>query len=124
MREVLDLFWQNDMEGELFWRVDNKKITFYAMCSDVFSWGTADCEEITERNFRELCFAIDDIRAIDKNSDLGLELFAARQRKMRPQGAAYPKDKTLWPLFDACGPKRVIDLFNPYKHPEDKDATD
>lgn len=43
------------------------------------------------------------------------ELFAARVRGMRPQGACYkgyPKD--LWPLFDACGPERETGMGNPH----------
>lgn len=43
------------------------------------------------------------------------ELFAARVREMRPQGACYkgyPKD--LWPLFDACGPERETGMGNPH----------
>lgn len=43
------------------------------------------------------------------------DLFAARVRSMRPQGAAYKVryDKSIWPLFDACGPEREIGMGNP-----------
>jgi hypothetical protein len=94
------------------------------MCSDEFAWGTADLEQITPENIHELERAIADVKAIDKDIGHAFILFAARQRKMRPQGAAYPKDKELWPLFDACGPKREVNMINPHRHPEDKDGTD
>jgi len=43
------------------------------------------------------------------------DLFAARVRKMRPQGAAYKVryDESIWPLFDACGPVREVGFGNP-----------
>ena len=47
-------------------------------------------------------------------------LFCCRKSKWRPQGAAYPDEKELWPLFDACGPEREVGLGNPYKPGEYK----
>jgi hypothetical protein len=44
------------------------------------------------------------------------ELFAARVRGVRPQGASYSLyPRATWPLFDACGPKRETGLGNPYE---------
>lgn len=41
-------------------------------------------------------------------------------RKERPQGACYPSNKDLWPLFDACGPEKPTGFGNPYKPGEYK----
>lgn len=45
------------------------------------------------------------------------DLFAARSRKMRPQGAAYKVryPEELWGLFNAAGPEREVGLGNPRK---------
>lgn len=43
------------------------------------------------------------------------DLYAARVRHERPQGAcyaAYPRQ--LWPMFDAVGPEREVGIGNPY----------
>lgn len=49
------------------------------------------------------------------------DLFAARVRGMRPQGAAYTfYPPETWPLFDACGPEREIGFGNPYRPGEYK----
>lgn len=46
------------------------------------------------------------------------ELFAARMRKMRPQGASYSLyPPSIWPLFDACGSVRETGLGNPQPQP-------
>jgi hypothetical protein len=121
--KVLYTFWEYDLHSELYWRFDNNEAKFFVMCSDVFHWGTADCEEITPNNIKEFWKAHGDLYAIDsEHAEIWTgDLFAARMRKMRPQGAAYPKDRALWPLFDACGPKRKVDLSNPKNHPEDRD---
>lgn len=37
---------------------------------------------------------------------------------MRPQGAAYTKDKRVIPLFDACGPARETGFGNPKEQPK------
>jgi hypothetical protein len=43
------------------------------------------------------------------------DLFAARVRKMRPQGAAYKVryDESIWHLFNECGPEREVGNGNP-----------
>ena len=88
------------------------------MCNDVFSWGCADSEGITEETLPAFNQARDEC-----NGDLEVAamLYCARQGKIRPQGAMYTYiPKHLWPLFDACGPKREIDAGNPYKPGEYK----
>ena len=82
-------------------------------CNDAFWWAVADCEDITEETLPQFNQAIKDC-----NGDEGLAawLYCARKRGMRVQGAAYSYiPEELWPLFDACGPEREKDFFNPYK---------
>ena len=76
-------------------------ITMIVDCSDVFAWGTADCENI----------ALDELDALDECYRLsprhGGALWVARKRGMRPQQPCYtgylPAEVA---LFDACGPER------------------
>ena len=92
-------------------------VTTWVNCSDVFFWGTADFEQVTAENIIELERACSDAQAAgDFNEVYGPELFCARVRKMRPQGAWYKGDadsKALRELFDACGPRRTPDILNP-----------
>lgn len=109
--EIMSLFAKYDLHDLLFWRTDGEyaPITFFVNCNDLFYWATADLEPISPDNFPELERAMKDVGATQVNSESldGLSLFCARVRKMRPQKCAYPKDKKLWPLFDACGPERT-----------------
>lgn len=93
-------------------------------CNDLFWWGTADSEEITESNLPALAQAFADCAAIPgaelsngkhmSNHYFGSALFASRMRSMRPQGAYYKHIPfELHELFNACGPPREIDFFNP-----------
>jgi hypothetical protein len=105
----------------------------YADCSDTFFWGISDAEEITEENFHILAesfaelaqLAAEDEAACDGSTRARVDaqmythsiadLFSARVRKERPQGAAYKVRyaERLWPLFNACGPERPIEFGNP-----------
>ena len=84
-------------------------------CNDFFFWGCADAEDVTPENFPVLLQAMSDADLAGDASYGGL-LFCARVRQVRPQGCCYPGNRSLWPLFDACGPEREIDTGNPY-HP-------
>lgn len=106
----------------IWWRTDTEyaPITFFVNCNDLFWWATSDAETVTPENIHLLEESIKDVEAVDDISELAGDLFCCRSRKMRPQGAAYSKDKRFWPLFDACGPDRDIDkgpFGNPKKHP-------
>jgi len=119
--EVLDAVAFDNCD-ELWWRTDGEyaPVAFFVNCNDLFFWGTSDAEDVTPENIHLLKKSFDDVEAIDEFSQLGGELFCCRSRKMRPQGAAYPKDAKLWPLFDKCGPDRDVDkepFGNPRKHP-------
>jgi hypothetical protein len=117
MIKVLDVFWKEDIQEMLFWRVDAGVATFYAKCSDEFFWGTADVEKITKENLHELELAVIDILAFEIDVEFAPVLFAAKVRKMRPQHAVYTDNPALWDLYDACGPEREPGMGNPHKHP-------
>ena len=110
---------EHDICGMVDWRTDGKyyPITFHLNTNDLFVWGSADSEEINESNLSVFKQSILDCIKIDSvlGAIEGCSLFAARMNKMRPQGAAYPECKELWPLFDACGPEREINFANPCK---------
>lgn len=110
---------------ELWWRTDGEyaPITFFVNCSDMFYWACAESEEVTPENVDLLVQSFGDCKATDRHSYYGGTLFAARSRKMRPQGYAYPlsrelhegsevdpkrlaKAKKIWKLFDSAGPPR------------------
>lgn len=83
---------------------DDTGISCVIRCNDVFWWGCADFEEVTEANFPVL------EECIKKTREYGGLLFCAHVRGLRPQGAFYgviPKE--LWPLFDEAGPERSED---------------
>lgn len=130
VRRVLAAFDRCDMHSDLWWRTGERyggrqyddPATFLVDCSDTFWWGTADCEEVTPENVGLLEQTFADLRVADgpgATVHIG-DLFAARIRKMRPQGACYAKRYApkLWPLFDACGPERKVGLGNPYPRPD------
>jgi len=108
-----------DIRDRVFWRCGGcyGLVTFCILCNDLFAWGTADLVEVTAESLPELRKAIGDVLVIQEDAvDEALDLFCARTRRTRPQGAAYPKDKSLWALFDACGPERAEGVpGNPYK---------
>lgn len=127
LMKVLKLFADYELQGQLHWECEEEDdpISLSVNCNDLFWWGSGDSEDITPENIQVLEDSIKDCKKI-KHSMVGhgIELFAARVRKMRPQGCCYPdrfpENKKLWPLLDACGPKRKIDSGNPYKPGEYK----
>lgn len=115
--EACDSFW---------WRTDGPyapyaPVTIFANCNDLFDWACADCERVTPDNIGllEQSFA-DAAAAADCGEAWGDSLFCCRVRKMRPQGAYYRNlPKELWPLFDACGPEREVNMANPRPRPQE-----
>ena len=100
VNRLLSLIAKYDDTGALWW---NENLQFYVICSDVFSWGTADLEPISEETLADL------EKAYEDGGDWGAELYCARRRKKRPQGAFYDDiDEDVWHLFDACGPERDL----------------
>lgn len=113
---VLRAFADADATDDLWWRTDAEyaPVTFLVNCNDLFCWGSADAEEVTSENVSVFEQAVADVRAVTGDEAYACELFAARVRRERPQGAAYPKNRALWPLFDQCGSERQTGLGNPY----------
>lgn len=120
---VLEIFSLShaDAYGDLFWRVDDGLVSLFANVSDVFAWGGSDCEPITRETLPELERAYSDLKTVGAEG-FTAELYTARRRHTRPQGAAYP-DKTdpvgpaVAALYNACGPERETGLGNPRKPP-------
>ncbi|MGW2721390.1 hypothetical protein [Streptomyces sp. NPDC001492] len=123
--ELFSLSHADTYDASLFWRVDEGQLRLYANVNDVFAWGGADVEPITSDTLPALEQAYADLKAVG-GEDYAAELYAARQRQTRPQGAAYPtKTHDAWrkicALFDACGPERAVGLGNPQPAPAHKD---
>lgn len=122
-RTILDLFAKADAHNDLLWHVgQDDEIHFSANVNDVFWWGCADAESITGERLPALEQAYVDLKAVGAEHLLA-ELYAARIRGMRPQGAAYPDEAKVQALFDACGPERAIELGNPRKPPQPKEQS-
>lgn len=121
---VLEIFSMShaDAYGDVFWRVDDSELTLYANVSDVFAWGGSDAEPITPKTLDALERAYKDLKAVEAE-EFTAELYAARQRGMRPQGAAYPTQtheswRQVSALYDACGPERAVGFGNPKPAPD------
>lgn len=144
VEQVMHIILDHDMYSEVLWHRNGKSgvMIFEAsiMCSDIFYWGCADAEDVTEETLPLLEKAYEDCEAIQgqefapgkyaSNEYFGGLLYCARQRNMRPQGTYYKHlPEEIWLLFDACGPEREIDIANPqnqqgeylYKKPEADD---
>lgn len=124
--EVMRFCSEHDMTSHVIVHVgDDSKLEVAADCSDCFWWGCADAEEITPENFQLFRDTVTECESLDASSKnfaslYADELFAARVRKMRPQGASYELyHPALWPLFNACGPERTCEYGNPHKYPTD-----
>lgn len=121
IKRVLAAFedwWKEDVG----WRVDEDGIRFFALCSDVFWWGSADAEDIRPEDVELLERCKADLVALEGREPTCLpELYAARKRGMRPQGAWYTSvDSSIHHLFDVCGPPREVELGNPRRHPSEE----
>lgn len=125
LHELLQATSRADINSELLWHSDGERIQVWANVSDVFAWGGSDAEEITPANLPVLVQAIADLKAIHSFDQVyAPELFAARVRGTRPQGAAYPKERAATQaLFDTCGPEREPGFGNPRRPPVPEDQT-
>jgi len=95
-----------EMFEYIFWGHD---LTVKISCNDLFYWGCADAEEIETEEDLDLF-----IQTFKDCKDICGELYCARKRKMRPQGAYYKYiPDEFKETFNACGPEREIDLGNP-----------
>ena len=112
LKKMLDFMFDNMIDvDQIFWHEG-----FHANCSDLFWWACADAEDITDETFSILEKALE-----DTNIEFFIWLYSCRQRKMRPQGAAYKYiPEKFWKLFDECGPERKSEFGNPKERPKDK----
>lgn len=103
------------LDESIWWRTDTQyaPVTFFANCNDEFYWACADAEEITSvADVVGIRQAIMDVRLATggkiHHDSVGVELWVARKRGMRPQQPSYREcyPQETWPLFDACGPER------------------
>lgn len=119
LARVLKVFSFDCGNESVSWRLTSEgEIQFYALCSDFFWWGTADLEDIAPVDLPMLEQAAADLGSVPSGINYVGELFCARKRGMRPQGAYYKHlPKGSWPLFDACGPERERSLTNPKVQP-------
>jgi hypothetical protein len=123
LRAAVDLIRRADLPSEqILLGIDGERISIAVNISDVFAWGCADAEDITPERLPVLQQAWLDCETADDGEWIA-ELYAARVRGMRPQGAAYPSAPAVAALFDACGPERPTGLGNPHKPPAPKEAS-
>lgn len=115
LKYLMEVAWQYDEE---ICYAANDIITPFVNCNDTFFWGCSDAEDIESR---------EDIDLLKKSFEdvgghyCGSDLFCARKRKCRPQGACYTYyPEEYWHLFDECGEERETGLGNPYKPGEYK----
>lgn len=122
--EVLTIFAKAESHNDLLWNPVEGGIQLWANVSDVFAWGGSDAETITPDRLPVLRTALADLLAIGAEYWLA-ELYTARIRGMRPQGAAYPEadEPKVQALFNACGPERPLGLGNPKPIPAAKERT-
>lgn len=130
--EVLRLANEHDCTNDLIWNEEDGKLSCAVICSDEFWWGCCDAEPLTPetlpvyRQALEECAELE--KTLPKNSHMfprlyADELFAARMRKMRPQGDSYEMyPPVMWHLFDACGPVRDVGMGNPHPQPTNAEA--
>lgn len=122
VKRVLEVFAAAHCHSDLLWHVHDGGIRFSANVSDVFAWGGGDAEEITVETLPVLEQAFAELKPLDGDGYLA-ELYAARIRRMRPQGAAYPDfSAPVQKLFNACGPERALGFANPKPIPATTDA--
>lgn len=110
--EVLTIFANAESHDTLLWWAKPDGIELWANVSDVFDWGSADAEAITPERLPALRQALVDLTEAHATGWIA-ELYAARIRGMRPQGASYPTSRAAQALFNACGPERTCGLGNP-----------
>jgi hypothetical protein len=122
--QVMRYMAEEELYEDIQW---TESLKFYVNCSDVFFWGCADAEDLTEDNFQLFVDTynecIEALKDSEKNEYAYLNwapvLFCARSRKMRPQGAFYENmPEELIPLFNECGEEREVNFGNPYTTPK------
>jgi len=112
LTQVQDLLLEGTIELSIG---DSDGVHLIFMCSDIFFWGCADCEDIAVEELKDL------VACFSESPKWGGELWVARKRKERPQGAVLKMmSAEERRLFDVCGPVKPVGLGNPVAHPDDK----
>lgn len=105
---VLDFFDTHDMKDCLEWNVKDGVPKFYIDCSDTFSWGCSDCEDLTPENFHILESALNDVLEAGGFKFYATYLFACRIRHAQPMKEWYKgtigSSPKMMALFENCGP--------------------
>lgn len=83
---ILHLLAKHEYTDLINWSSEGDNIRFWVNCGDTFAYACADGEAITDDDLDALEKAIKDVRAADKFSFDGLEVFVARKRNQRPIG--------------------------------------
>ena len=115
---VLALLAKYEQHEDVWWRVDGEyaPVTFIVNCNDLFFWACADAELITDENIAMFEQAYKDASEHECGECYAGLLFCCRERKMRPQGAYYESfPKSMWGMFDECGPDRDKEKGNTQK---------
>lgn len=106
VRDVMDILYQAGVREDLLWYVKESRLHLSVDVSGLFWRSGADSEDITPETMAVFRAAYRDLKTLGHPECLP-DLYAARVRGMRPQGAAYPEESVVQPLFDACGPERT-----------------
>lgn len=125
-QQIAKKLWELDIYDGVQWWADytaDDELKCTINCSDLFFWGCSDSEEVELSNLHLVQEAHDELKALNISGHAfeahTNELFCAKSRKMRPQGAYYAEwNPIVWPLFNACGPYREACFGNPKATPE------
>lgn len=115
MNDLLKFIAYHEVHNLFWWNCD---LHFFINCNDIFAWGCADAEAVSEADLPALTECVNDCKAVGCCEDDAMLLFISRKREMRPQGAVYKHLCTpSYALFNACGPHRESCLGNPIATP-------
>ncbi len=105
---------------------------FITYMDELFFKSTHGAQELTPSNIDLFEQTIRDLTMVSVSNYLSgsserdttmhcvANLFCARVRQLRPQGAMYRfLPSATWALFDACGPVREVNRLNPCHHPSE-----
>lgn len=110
----------------IWWRkadpAQGEHLQVFVGCNDVFAWAYADVEEITSENVDAFVktFSECEEKFGKYNAIHAGDLFVARQRGLRPQGAYLnligkgPNGEEWVALFLQAGPAREVGMGNPH----------
>jgi hypothetical protein len=114
IKKFIEIFDELDFDyRSVYFGVDENtdEIKIIVYCNDLFYWGCADGEEVTEENIHLIKEAYEKIDSIDWCQTTTLDLFCCMSRQMRPQSPCYYHiEQKYWHLFDECGEEREEEM--------------